>query len=261
MSETQRLSHAYILAGPEEARRQRSLTLAKTMLCEGPADRRPCGLCRSCRKCARGVHPDLQLVTRRTDEKGKLKREIYVDQIRELVSSAWILPNDGERKVYIVADAGTMNPAAQNAFLKLLEEPPAFVSLLLECDSADQLLETVRSRCVLEHVRGEETEPSAEARERAERFLDLAAAEARVSMLSFTNGLGDLSGQELTELAQAARGLLADVLCGRLPDRKMPRTRLMALSRLMDKTEEYLRFNVSPKHVLGMLSVEAFKKE
>lgn len=255
MAERGQLSHAYILAGPQEAAHRRALELAQAMLCSAPGAR-PCGVCRDCRKVQRGVHPDLTILCRMSDGKGKPKREIYVDQIRELAAGASILPGEAERKVYLIQDAGMMNAAAQNALLKLLEEPPRFVCLILETESADLLLETVRSRCVLEHVRGEETAPPPEARELAERFLDAAAARSRLTLLGIANAKGDLSGAELLDFTAAARGLLTDMLCGRLPARQMDRGRLLRLYGLMERAEEYLRFNVSVRHVWGMLSAE-----
>ena len=54
------------------------------------------------------------------------------------------------------------------------------------------------------------------------------------------------------------RGLLTDALCGRIPARKLPRSELLRLVSLMDRAEEYLRFNVSPRHVMGMLMVNTF---
>ena len=256
-----RLSHAYIIAGPEAEAEEKARALAKAMLCSGPEASRPCGLCGNCRKVDRGSHPDLSWLRRLPDDKGKPRREIVVEQIRELSASAAVLPGEAERKVYIICEAGTMNPPAQNALLKLLEEPPRFVSLILCCESADLLLETVRSRCVLLHVRGADAPPPPEAREMAERWLDLAAQRARLSLISFANANGDKSVAELQEFTRAARELIADMACGRLPDRRMGRPRLMELYRLVDKTEEYLRFNVSPKHVLGMLSVETVQSD
>ena len=113
--DTERLSHAYIIAGPPEECERRAEELTAAMLCESVGQRKPCGLCRSCRKLQRGVHPDRIVLSRTKDEKGKLRREIYVDQIRELSASAAILPSEAERKVYIIREAGLMNPAAQNA--------------------------------------------------------------------------------------------------------------------------------------------------
>lgn len=254
------LSHAYIVAARPDEGFAKARELAKAMLCSG-THQRPCGICRNCQKADRGIHPDILVISRQTDEKGKPKREIYVEQIRDIVASAAILPNEAEKKVYIIRDAGTMNTAAQNALLKILEEPPHFAAFILIADHAGELLETVRSRCVTIHLNGEEDAPDAEARERAEKYLDIAAAHARISLLSFANENGELSNAEMLEFVRCTKLLLTDMLCARLPDRKLGRAELMRLVGLMDSAEEYLRFNVSTKHVLGMLSVDTIEQQ
>ena len=85
---------------------------------------------------------DVALVERAADKSGKLRREITVDQIRALAVDAAVLPNEADGKVYIFPEADTMNIAAQNAFLKLLEEPPRGVMFLLCAESREKLLET-----------------------------------------------------------------------------------------------------------------------
>ncbi len=256
------LTHAYLILAQPDAGYAAAYRLAQTMLCSAPDARtRPCGLCRDCRKAEKGIHPDIITVSRQLDDKGKQKREIYVDQIRSVAADAVVLPNEAEHKVYIIRDADTMNAAAQNALLKILEEPPRFVSFILVAASAIPLLETVRSRCVTLHRTGEDAAPNAEARELAERYIDYAAAGARISLLSFANANGDLGNREMTDFVAAVRSLLTDMFCKRLPDRKMPRAKLLRLVELMDTAEEYLRFNVSTKHVLGLLAVETVPTE
>ena len=256
------LSHAYLLLAQPEPGLAAAGALARAMLCAAPdAASRPCGRCRDCQKVEKGIHPDVITIARQTDEKGKPKREIYVDQIRDMIADAVVLPNEAEHKVYVIRDADTMNAAAQNALLKLLEEPPRFVSILLVAASAASLLETVRSRCVTLHVNGENGMPSPEARERAERFLDFAAAGAKISLLSFANANADLSNAEMGEFVTAAQLLLTDMLCSRLPDLRMPRREMLRLASLMKTAETYLRFNVSTKHVLGLLAVDAVQTE
>lgn len=260
MNTEAKLSHAYIITGRPEEGFAGALHLAQKMLCSGTGPTRPCGICRNCLKVQKNAHPDIIVVSRQTDDKGKPKREIYVDQIREVVSSAVIMPNEAETKVYIIRDAGTMNAAAQNTLLKILEEPPRFDAFILIADNAGLLLETVRSRCVTINLTGEEDVPPAEAWARAEKYLDFAAVGAKISLLSFCNENGDLTGTEMQEFVRAAKLLLTDMLCGRLPARKMPRTELLRLVTLMEKAEEYLRFNVSTKHVLGLLAVDTIIK-
>ena len=256
------LSHAYLLLAQPEPGYAAARRLAQTMLCEAadPAQR-PCGVCRHCRKAEKGIHPDILTVARQTDEKGKPRREIYVDQVRGIVADAVVLPNEAEHKVYILRDADAMNPAAQNALLKLLEEPPRFVSIVLIAAAPRALLETVRSRCVTLHVGGEDVQPPPEARALAEQFLDDAAAGAKVSLLSFANANADRSNAEMTDFVAAARLLLTDMLCGRLPDLRMSRARMLRLAALLRTAEDYLRCNVSTKHVLGLLAVDAGKDE
>ena len=255
MNTERALSHAYIIAAPPDAGFARAQTLAQAMLCTGSGTK-PCGICRDCRKVSAGIHPDVLVTERQKDDKGKEKREIYVEQVREIVSSAVILPNEAEKKVYIIRDAGTMNAAAQNALLKILEEPPVFDAFILIADNAGQLLETVRSRCVTLYENGGGDALGEDALALAAEYLDAAASGDRLRLLRFANAHGDLSAAEVLEFAQAAKRTIADTLCGRAPDRGMSRKDLLRLTQLMDKTEEYSRFNVGTRHVLGMLTAE-----
>lgn len=135
------LAHAYLLAGAEDETLERAArSLAAAYLCQ-ETGHRPCGACRDCRKVERGVHPD---VTAIEPEEGK---ELKVDQIRDLRTDAYIRPNEGQRKVYIIKRAYRMNPSAQNAFLKVLEEGPAYAAFLLLAPNDAALLPTIRSRC------------------------------------------------------------------------------------------------------------------
>ncbi|MDR3209512.1 MAG: DNA polymerase III subunit delta, partial [Oscillospiraceae bacterium] len=115
-----KMSHAYILSGPPDA----ALSLAAAMVCEGEAA--PCGECPHCRKALRGIHPDIVVVA---PPEGK--RELSVDQIREVTQSSAVAPNEADVRVFIIDGADTMNASCQNALLKLLEEPPAHVALIL----------------------------------------------------------------------------------------------------------------------------------
>ena len=253
------LSHAYLISAPPEEGYAAARELAQAILCTGSGTR-PCGTCANCRKAEKGIHPDILTISRQMDEKGKPKREIYVEQIRDIVADAAILPNEADVKVYIIRDAGTMNAAAQNALLKILEEPPYFVAFILVADNANTLLETVRSRCVIRYLNGEEDAPAPEGRERAEKYLALAAAGAKISLLSFANENAELSNAEMLDFVRAAKGLLNDMLCGRLSAMKLERRELLRLVNLMQTAEEYLRFNVSTKHVLGLLTVDTVMK-
>ena len=140
----QPILHAYILAASDAALRETEVTaLAAAMLCTASGVR-PCGQCRDCRKVFRGLHPDVICV----DPASGSKRPVFkVDQIRDVSADAYIMPSEAQRKVYVLRQADTMNPAAQNALLKLLEEPPRSASFVLAVERAESLLPTVRSPC------------------------------------------------------------------------------------------------------------------
>ena len=142
----EKVSHAYILNGPEHAgKRLLADAFAMALVCEHPdAGKRPCGSCRSCRQAAAHGHPDIISVTR---DPGKTR--ITVDVVRgQLTQSVALKPYNGRRKVYIVEEAELMWEDAQNILLKTLEEPPLYVVILLLTTNAALFLATVRSRCV-----------------------------------------------------------------------------------------------------------------
>lgn len=253
------LSHAYIIYSPnaDEAYRE-AKRLAAAMVCRTGSGK-ACGQCRHCEKAQRDIHPDIITVERLVDDEGKKRKEIVVGQIRQIVSDALILPNEAERKVFIIKEAAKMNDEAQNALLKILEEPPRFVSFILIAQSAGSLFETVRSRCMSISLTAETEEPDAEMRALAEEFIAICAKGNEVAALSFCNARGDMKNAEADDFALAVIGLLTDMLCGRLPDLKMQRREIMRFIELMEKMREYLRFNVSTKHLFGLLAVRAGK--
>lgn len=164
------LSHAYLITGGGgDSRAAFAGRLAAAYLCEGDAP--PCGRCRACRKVGKGSHPDLSRTAPPPD-----KAEITVEQIRSLRADAYVRPNEGRRKVYVIDPADAMNPAAQNALLKVLEEGPAYAAFLLVSDRPGKLLDTVRSRCELLSLPREEALPGPELLERAERLAGLLLA-------------------------------------------------------------------------------------
>ena len=153
------LHHAYLLAGPEGVGKGTTARLlAQAANCERE-DGDACGTCGPCRKVARGVHPDVLVIERERDmaRAGRWEpkggrtpsRDIVVDQVRELLDRRLALRRfEGRRRVVILDPADAMNPQAQNAILKTLEEPPPDTTLVLVSSSADALLPTVRSRCL-----------------------------------------------------------------------------------------------------------------
>lgn len=177
------LSHAYLIsggAGDSRAALARRLTAA--YLCQGSNP--PCGTCRACRKAAAGAHPDVSLTAPLQG-----KQEISVEQIRALRSDVYVRPNEGARKVYVIHPADVMNPSAQNALLKVLEEGPAYAAFLLLAGEPGRLLDTVRSRCEPLRLPPEEAPPDPALADKAAALAqvlltggELAAAQALVAL-------------------------------------------------------------------------------
>ena len=103
-------------------------------------DAGPCKSCRSCRKIAAGHHPDVILIA----PSGSL---IKIGQIRDLCRTLAMMPYEARLRVVVITDAQTMNPAASNALLKVLEEPPERTILILTATQTSDLLPTIVSRC------------------------------------------------------------------------------------------------------------------
>jgi len=160
------LHHAYLLGGPAGAGKATAARLlAQAANCEGGAPAAgghrddPCGACGPCRKIEKGIHPDVLVLK---DERTMVKegrweprsgktpsRDILVDQIRDVVDHRLALRRfEGRRRFVVIDPADAMNPQAQNALLKTLEEPPEDTTLVLVASSPDALLPTIRSRCL-----------------------------------------------------------------------------------------------------------------
>lgn len=137
-----RLTHCYLITGPRgSGKRTLARLLCAALQCTDDT-RRPCGHCAQCLKVQHGTHPDLITV----DEPEKAS--IPVRLVRDACADLFIRPNEGAHKIYLFPQAQRLNPQGQNALLKCMEEPPAYGVFLLLAEHPEQLLPTVRSRCV-----------------------------------------------------------------------------------------------------------------
>ncbi len=138
-------SHAYIIDGAAGIGKfDFAMHCAKALLCTG--EKKPCGICESCRKVAGGDHPDIFVV-------GKDKTA-SIDDVRELIRRSMLKPNDSDKQIFIVSNAGKLRADSQNALLKLFEEPPETVAMFLLTESRSTLLPTVLSRGQRIHLDG-----------------------------------------------------------------------------------------------------------
>lgn len=138
-----KLSHAIMIDGGDEAQRSAIAgDTAKLLVCSG--DYSPCNKCPDCVKADAHSHPDIM-----TYSGGTTPSSFKVEYVRDLRQNASILPNEADRKVFILERVETMSVAAQNALLKILEEPPQFVCFVLTCSSHSSMLDTIMSRVTL----------------------------------------------------------------------------------------------------------------
>lgn len=139
------LHHAVILHGPSpEALRTIARAIARALNCLNGTTGDDC---LSCQRIDRQTHPDVHWIEVTTERKN-----ISVDQIRELVAEATLRPYEGRNQVFIIDRADTLSPGASNSLLKTLEEPSRDTHFILMTRAADLLLPTIRSRSQSIHV-------------------------------------------------------------------------------------------------------------
>ena len=259
------LSHALLLTGPGAVAAARYAAAA--MECQGEGER-PCGTCAACRKVLADIHPDV--VTVRDGE----HKNIAVEVVRSVRADAYIRPNEGRRKVYLFPDCALLTEADQNILLKVVEEGPPYAAFLFCADSAGQVLQTLRSRCVELMTRPEAEEQTAPA------VGEGAAEELLRALLSRRRGAAaeaaaelerrKLSREDLAAVLERCRDLLTSALLGlyggQVPetDRKMAlsaaknltKAQIMGTIELLQKYRGDCAYNVGTGHVLGALAVE-----
>ena len=238
-----RLSHAWLLLGEDGGELEKlALFTARALLCASPGEK-PCGVCPHCRKMEKGIHPDLITLRRSPD-----KREISVKQARDLRQEVWITPNEAARKVFLIPEADSMNNEAQNALLKVLEEPPPYAAFLLLGRNPGAFLPTVRSRCLALRLGGE-AEDAGEG-DSAGKLADAFIRGDRLAWFAAAFPCEKLDRDKfdrlLEELASAA------ALWARSGDGET-RARALRLDSLTCRVKEMRRVNVSPGHCLGWL--------
>lgn len=203
--------------GTVEERQAMAVRLAKTLLCEEEAQRRPCGVCRHCTRIAwpgearPSFHPDFRVLQR------DLKTSTSVEGTKAFLQLAQLSPFEARGQVFVIASADSLTGEAANALLKTLEEPPARspAHFLLLSPSQFDLLPTVRSRSLpvfLGSIRGPDCEQIAELANGfavdVERFLETRSI---VHLLTAAEGLTD-AGEWQDPRAAASWTLAASVV-------------------------------------------------
>ena len=154
-------SHALLVHAPQDVGQlDLALTLAQAWLCERP-ERAPCGQCSACRQVRQRSHPDLRVVVPESlrlqfewlieDDPllratAKPSREIKIEQVRETIEWTQRSAGSPRGRALVMYPAEAINPAAANALLKTLEEPPGSLRIALAGGDPQRLLPTLRSR-------------------------------------------------------------------------------------------------------------------
>ena len=249
--------HECILSGPEgSGRHTLARILAQALVCQEPqAVHRPCGQCPSCQKVAQGIHPDVIPIQRFLPPESK---EIKVDAARQLRQDAYVRPNEGRCKVYILDLP--LNVNAQNAMLKLLEEGPAYTAFLILTDQPASLLETVRSRCVHFRLTPPQEEVQAET-SLGEAWLNALCANSELALVECVAKFvaEKVTRDQLEESYQVLSQRLVEGLIHPNPKLTIPRAKLVALTKLAEEARNQCAFNLSVGHSAGWFAARSWQ--
>jgi DNA polymerase-3 subunit delta' len=159
-------------------------------------------------------HPDLFVLRRGLNERGRPRREIAVDDARDLGHFFSLAPSEGGMRVAIVDAADDLNRNAANAILKTLEEPPSRSILLLVCHAPGAILPTIRSRCRRMTLRPLSDEQVRQASGAEQSIVALAKGRPGRAIALKAQGVDPAGADPVRAQAQIARGQSAALLGG-----------------------------------------------
>jgi len=257
------LSHAMLFTGNGD-RLGVARFAAAALECEAEHGR-PCGVCRACRKVLGDIHPDV--ITVRDPE----HKNLAVDVIRAIRADAYIRPNEGRRKVYIVPDCSILTEQGQNVLLKIVEEGPPYAAFLFCAENVSAVLQTLRSRCVeLKCAAAEET--AGEAPEWGEALCRAVGSRRRgaVAELAVRLERKKTGREDLSAMLEWSRGVFAAALLslyGREPKenereivsflaKNLTKNQIMSTIEMLEKYHGECVYNIGAGHVLGALAAE-----
>ena len=135
-----RLAHAYLFVGPRGiGKTSTARILAKALNCVKEPTVTPCGVCDNCREIAAGNSLDVIEIDGASNNS--------VEDVRQLRDNVRYAPAKGRYKIYLIDEVHMLSPAAFNALLKTLEEPPAHVKFIFATTEPQKVLPTILSRC------------------------------------------------------------------------------------------------------------------
>ena len=257
------LPHAILFSG-SGSRLEAARFTAAALECTA-AGNRPCGVCDGCRKTLEDIHPDV--ITVQDSE----HKNISVDVIREIRADAYIRPNEGTRKVYLFPDCTLLTEQDQNVLLKIVEEGPPYAAFLFCAENTNQILQTLRSRCVewkmqpsaaveselneaaLELCRGVVRKRKGSITEAAVRLEKKKPAREEIAAMLDSCHLW-FTAAILLQYGQDTEGNYREIAANLA--KTLTKTQIMRTIELLQKYREECAFNVGVGHVLGALAVE-----
>lgn len=139
------LPHAFLIVGESGSGKSTFATeMAAALNCKRRKESfsaLPCGECNCCRRIYDGNFPDLKILSKQKD-----RATLGVDSIKDFREDMFLSSTESEYKIYVIDDAECMTAEAQNALLKVLEEPPSRVIIMMLATEGDKILTTIKSR-------------------------------------------------------------------------------------------------------------------
>lgn len=195
--ETGSIGHAYLFVGKNGiGKKLLAKEFAKSIMCECSNDLNYCNKCDSCATFESGS--DFKMIY-------PTKNVIKVDEIRDFCGELFLLPTKSKRKVFIIDDAECMNEQAQNALLKVLEEPPLYATIILITSNKEKLLNTIKSRVI-------EIQFDSLLDDEIRRILEIQGVEYSEDAIVFANGSAkkalDFMSDDVFEISKDLANLL-----------------------------------------------------
>lgn len=190
--ELNRLSHAYLLSGPESlGKKTLAIEFIKLINCQKDGiKKKPCGECSNCKMIQKNGFADLSIIGPKIESEGE--NSIQISQIRELQKFLSFRPYYDEWKSVVLDEAEKMTQEAQSCLLKTLEEVKGKVLLFLISSHPELLLPTIYSRC------------------QTIKFLPVNNSEIKKYILS--QGISEKKAEMLTDISQGRPGRVIDFI-------------------------------------------------
>lgn len=152
-----RLPHAIVIEGDEGlGKRTLAKEIAVNLLCR-QSKNDACTTCPQCKKVLGSIHPDVYEYSATGGA-----RSFKIETVRKVIEDCYMQPNEADYKIYILGNCHLMGEPAQNAILKILEEPPSYAIFILTVNTKSALLETVLSRSVVISLDGVDAKTGAD---------------------------------------------------------------------------------------------------